>query len=224
MSKRLMKKRPMLITILAFSALVIGFQNCGIEGSFSKSGSLTQPSVTPGPTITTTGTDEPAEDTRKVGVNHSQNMLVTMQNQLGVAAISAGTRTTLATQIGKVPEQGTAESVTAPMWIAVTQISGEVCNDLVVQETPVAPDSHRIFRGVNFQVNGAITDVQKADVVRRLARSVWSRNETADEKKDLIDALNANFPQAAGTTGAQKQVAMIFLCTAMTASLDAQKM
>jgi hypothetical protein len=219
--KQMKKKQTYAIGSLILVGLVLSFQNCSPEKSFSGSQSLSSVNTT-GFVDTCTGSNctmNPAVDTKIVGVTHSENLLLTMQNETGVSNVTVATiKNMVAAQIGKVPDKGTADSVTAPMWLAVTTVAGEVCQQLIVQEKA---GPLRIFKGVGFGT--ALTSPTVKDgVIRQMARSFWSRNESQDEHDMIRADLDRAFP--AGTvSSAQTDNSMLYLCTVMLSSLDAQK-
>ena len=202
--------------------MILSFQNCSPNSSFSGKTDLS--SVDKHSFVDQcTGSNcviVPAADTKIVGVVNSENLLATMQNETGVRNITAASiGNMLAAQIGKVPDKGSADSVTAPMWLAVTTVAGEVCQQLIAEDG--AATTKRIFNGVNF--SAALTSsAVKDDVIRRMARSFWSRNESQDEHDAIRSDLDLAFP-VASASAAQTSKSMLYLCTAMLSALDAQK-
>jgi hypothetical protein len=142
---------------------------------------------------------------------------------VGLTTLSNNTLNVAQSQITKVSETAKADSVTAPMWIAITNLSGEVCSDLLNQEVPMPASSRRIFGMVDFTKGPvSLTNAIKDDVVRRLARSLWGRNETADEKILLKAAIDEAFTPSS-TDNKQTKAEMLFICSSMLASLESQK-
>ncbi|MES2962840.1 MAG: hypothetical protein V4760_03045 [Bdellovibrionota bacterium] len=210
------------LQLLALSTIMLlSYQNCG-PGVLNSANQASE-----GQTFTVNGTGtgvtdlNEVVDAKAVGISYSENTFTSMLNQTGVAAPSAATRTAVTTQFSKLSETGKADSVTAPMWISITTVAGELCNDLVNQERALAAASRRFYTGIDFAVGPAsISAAAKDDVIRRLARSFWGRNETAQEKTLILSSFNGTFTSA---TAADTQSGAMFLCTAMLSSLDAHK-
>ena len=90
--------------------------------------------------------------------------------------------------------------------------------------TAAAPGTRSFFNQVDFtRAPANVADTARADVIRRLALAVWGRPETATELTQIQTALTATLalPPVTGTAaGVQTENAMLFVCTAMLASLD----
>jgi hypothetical protein len=163
-------------------------------------------------------------DTNTVAVVNSQNVLSTMLNKSGVTTPSNATKNAFTNQATKLPETGSVSQITAPMWMAVATMGSEVCNDLVTQET-VAGAQRRIFNAVDFTkgpetLKAVAGDTARNDVIRRLARSLWSRNESAQELALLKIGLDESF---SGATAADTRKEMLYTCVAMISSTDSIK-
>lgn len=203
------------------AVMLLGYQNCG-PGVLN---STNQASTTSTGTFTVGDTNDDGltevVDLKAVGVSYSENTFTSMQNQTGVVTPSNATRTAVTNQFTKLSETGKSDSVTAPMWVSITTVAGELCNDLVNQERALTT-GRRFFGSVDFaRAPNALTASAKDDVIRRLARSFWARNETAQEKTLIQQAFDSSF--SSSTTVADTQSGMMFLCTAMLSSLDAHK-
>lgn len=220
-----MKKHHMLLLTFMLSVLVLGFQNC-TPSSTSSNMNTSLASVSSGSVETGAAAVANTVNTKVVGVVTSQSLLLTMQNQTGVKNIMTSAITNMMTgQIGKFSEKGTADSITAPGWIAVTNIAGEVCQQLITEEK--ASKTPRIFAGITF--TAAVTASLKDTVISRMARNFWARSETSDEHAAIRASLDAAFPALTGSAATSKAVtaqtasSMLYLCTAMLASIEALK-
>jgi hypothetical protein len=120
---------------------------------------------------------------------------------------------------GSISEFGGANTITAPMLMAVTSIAGEICVDLLNQESTVALDQRRILTNIDLAAKDLPNTGLMSDSIRRMARSCWNRNETDEERQILLDELLIAFPS--GTTNLSSRHAMLFLCTSVLSSLDA---
>lgn len=205
------------------TTMLLGYQNCG-PGVLDSSSQASTATNTFTVTGTNTGSSEMTEviEAKSFGVSYSENAFSSMQNQTGVANPSAATRTAVTNQFTKLSETGKSDSVTAPMWVSLTTVAGELCNDLVTQERAATAASRRFFGSVDFaRAPASLSQAAKDDVIRRLARSLWARNETPQEKTLILTSFDTSF--AASTTVNDTQSGMMFLCTAMLAALDAHK-
>lgn len=164
------------------------------------------------------------EKTRTATVVRGHRYLDALNSCFGINNNSNRTRQTWSENQGTLSESGAANSITSPMLTAMTKISAEVCNDLIVKERAVAPVQRQIFNSINFTAGpDSLSPTQLGSVVRRIARSCWGRNETAEESNLLINTTLESF--AGGANGAQETIDhMIFLCSAMSSSFSAFEM
>ncbi|MBK7843222.1 MAG: hypothetical protein IPJ71_05925 [Bdellovibrionales bacterium] len=161
------------------------------------------------------------EGARTVAVLHSGQVLQNMMSVAGVDVPSAATVAMYDLKKTTFSENGRANSVNAPIVMALASVGGEVCSDLIVQEKAKAAADRRIYVQVNFSSGPTnFSNAGRADSIRRLARSFWGRNETDAELQILQSAL-AEAVSAGGTAAKDTEVVALYLCSAMIASLDA---
>ena len=197
--------------------LMMGFQNCA-------------PGVVQSTKLTSTGgtTETPLnieEDTNPITVSYSENIITSMQLQTGLATVSARTLTANTNAKAKITETGKADSVNAPMWMAVTNLAGEVCLDLVTDEKAKAATARRFFGQVDFtRAPASFTSDIKSDLIRRMARNFWGRNETVAERTVLVSSLDTAIADARRTNvndATETEDILVYTCTAMLSSLNA---
>lgn len=218
----LSQKRKLLASTglpMAALVLIIGFQNCS-------------PGVVQSSKLESTGPSGNSplnidEDTKPVTTVNSENLLVSMQSIAGVQNISARTITAANNAKAKISETGKVDSINGPMWLSITNLGGEVCLDLITEEKARAQGERRFFGQVNFNAApSAMTSEIKDDVIRRMARNFWGRNETAAERTVIKSSLDEALalPRRNGVSDAiETEDALIYTCTAMLASLDSMK-
>ncbi len=218
MTMTLSQKRKLIAaTSLPLSAMVLmlGFQNC--------SPGVVSSTVLPSSGSNVLGSLE--EDTKPITVGYSENTLVSMQQQTGIQTPSARTLTAANLAKPKITETGKVDTVNAPHLMALTNVAGELCLDLITEEKAKTSENRRFFTSVDFATGPAtLTTTGKSDVVRRMARNFWGRNETVAEKTVLlssIDAVTAD-PRRTGVSDAiDTEDVLLFACTSMLSSLDA---
>ena len=206
------------IQVLALAALsLLGYQNCA-PGALNTRSSASSASSSSFADCGNSVCEVP--DATTIAVADSQNVLTSMLNKAGVASPSTKTTSAFTAQGTKLPETGSVSQITAPMWMAIATMSSEVCNDLITQESATGA-ARRIFNSVDFTKGpSSFADAARNDVIRRMARSFWDRNETAQELTLIKASLDSSW---SGTTVADTKKEMIYLCTAMMSSTDAQK-
>jgi hypothetical protein len=234
-----MKNKLEKFSILTLTAVsMIAFQNCAPGEIAAKKkvdpiGLASDGTTTVGTTPTGLVVDSTGADLKPASVNYSENIMASMQNQLGVASPSAKTLAAFAAGKGQLAAKGpfnNVDTVNQPMWGAITTIAGEFCVDAISSEktkaigTAVAPGTRSFFNQVDFtRAPANVPETARADVIRRLALAVWGRPETATELTQVQTALTATLalPPVTGTSASlQTENAMLFVCTAMLASLD----
>lgn len=201
---------------VAAIVLLLGFQNCS-------------PGVVQSSKLASTGGAGAAgaleDDTKPVTVAYSENTLISMQQQTGIAMPSARTLTAANSAKAKIGELGKVDSINAPAMMAVTNVAGEICLDLITEEKAKSADARRFFNQIDFAVGPAAqTAAGKADLIRRMARNFWARSESVAEKTVLlasIDAATSDPARMGVDEPTDTEDIMIFACTGMLASLDA---
>lgn len=213
-----MKSRRLMTATLVVSltGIVATFQACG-------AGELSRPIPQSAASDTLLGTDTgtlPPDYAKTVSVTHSEDLLVSLVAMAGTNTPSQRTLNAYNAQRTLIPESGKADAVNAPMWMAITNLSGEVCWDLIAQEKALPAAQRRIFTKVDFTKGpSALPEEAANDAIRRLARSAWARNETDEERGLIKEALAQSF--AASGAAADTDRSMLLACTAILASLDA---
>ncbi|HTL12665.1 MAG TPA: hypothetical protein VL588_09270 [Bdellovibrionota bacterium] len=115
---------------------------------------------------------------------------------------------------------GNPEEITAPMWMAITQLAGSVCSQVVRVEESLDTQDRRFFKAIMFGDAAAqVSSGQIEDAIRRLARGFFGRNESTEERDRLV-SLFENVSQ--GETDVRK--GLLAVCTAVAGSVSAQTM
>jgi hypothetical protein len=229
--KILVKPKFALGLLLSAALSTIVFQNCS-KGVLQDSASSSA-----------TGSNYVQNNSKAVGVVTTRQVFdsVLSVTKLNISqldpAVVANDRFILANAIS---DTGTPESVNGPMWMAITNLTGLVCIDLVKDE------ANRGQKGLpaNFVVEvnlwapaSSVTDASVKAVAHRMARSFWGRNETDDEMAQIIATMNSAFADVRAPAAMPAAVLdptkdpvnadtsrmMYFLCSAMLASMETHK-
>lgn len=154
-------------------------------------------------------------NSKTVSIVYSKQILEQMSTCLGVKP----TDRTIAmydNKKGAISVYGTANTVTSPMMMAILSISGEICQDLILQEATMA--AKRIFKDIDLNANVLPTDALLKNAISRLALSCWQRKETAADVQSLSDMVAQS---VAATESQAGRKAALMVCTSMLSSLDA---
>ena len=209
--------RTQILLALMGVSLMMGFQNCAPGTLMTSTTSSSVFSVGDG------SMDSTSNDKIAYQVNYSENILTSMLTVTGVTP----NNTTLSSyndKKTKISETGLANTITAPMWLAVTNLAGDVCRNLVTQEVALTSTNRSFFSQVDFtQGPSKVSASIQNDVIRRMARAYWGRNETVQELSLIKGATSSSFTGVTDN-GATTQNEMLFICAAMLASLDSQKL
>lgn len=116
------------------------------------------------------------------------------------------------------------EKVNAPMMIALTSFSGEVCNGLVKKEQDLDAAQRQYFKNINFNAAaGQVTEANYQDAISKMINSFIGRAPSSEEvtlftqyKTDYMAAIPAN--QVNQT--AQTKSLMLSTCAAILSSFD----
>ncbi len=214
----------LVVTALGFGC-GIGFQPIGFNSASSSIAGLASDVGENGDLVIVSGS-------KTISTLYYDEVLDNMNSVTGVQTNSNDTRNRFNEKIGSFSEYGSALSINAPMILGFTALGAEVCGDLIVQERANGA-TKRMFASVDFSqpVATTMTDSNVADIVRRMARSYWQRNETSDELtlinasvKDMLASAtdnntNVTFRGASQNRGTLR--ASLFICTAMLSSTSA---
>jgi hypothetical protein len=140
-------------------------------------------------------------------------------------------------------QKGSPTEINAAMWLSISTLAANVCQDLYNQERAI-PDlaSRAFFKDFSLQ-NGSTNNFEaviggktaKVRMVERMARAFWGREATSAEVTAILnEMLIVNVTVAADGTrtettvtnytalsAAQAKQGIIIVCTAMLASLEA---
>jgi hypothetical protein len=215
-----------LISVYGFGC-GLGFQPIG-SGQFSSTGVASD--------IGDNGDLKIIPGTKTVAITNFTAVLDNMSTLTGVTP-SATTNTLFATKLGSFSEQGSADSVNAPMLLGYLSVGAEICNDLVTQELAAA--NRRFYGTLNLGQSGAdatdavFTDAAISDLTRRFARQFWQREETAEElgmikasAREMIDEARKN-PGVNNNNQYVNGLARrtgVYICAAMIASTSAYEL
>ncbi|MFZ3231317.1 MAG: hypothetical protein WA160_14000 [Pseudobdellovibrio sp.] len=211
------KHKAILIGVLVVGVGVLSIGN-GCSKTFSNRAlnsteqSSSAPSVAATPTPSTDIEIIPGSKT--VSIVYAKEILDHLSACSGLALPSDKTIAMYQQKQGAISTTGYVNTLTSPMMMAVTSISGEVCNDLINQEASMGP---RLFVGYNFSNAVLPNSAQLSDSISRIALSCWQRNENTVERQALLDMVNSSIGVAEAMAGRKSA---IMICTAMLSSLD----
>ncbi|MEK6554587.1 MAG: hypothetical protein AABZ31_05060, partial [Bdellovibrionota bacterium] len=123
--------------------------------------------------------------------------------------------------IGMYSETGAVTTVNSSALLAMTTVAGELCNDLLNTEYAAGrmPASNRFFPMVgnpNGAASAELSATVRTDIIRRMARSFWQRNEDTEE----LAAISAGVAEAmAAEPNMNARKASLYMCTAMLSSV-----
>lgn len=212
-----------IFSFLALLTVLFGNGCSGFKSSIfgsgdlgSKSGGVGSPQI-----LSDEETVEVISGTRTVSVLNYKGVLDSMLKATGVMQPSQNTLTRFDERIGMMSETGAVTTVNSPMLHVVTVVAGEVCSDLYAQEIALTPASRRFFNSLSATTGTAaqiLSDATVNDIVRRMARSFWQRNELAEE----LTAIKAGLQEvitASATTNVR--LGSLYICSAVLSSVSA---
>jgi len=145
---------------------------------------------------------------KTVSVAYSKQVLEQMTACTGVQRVSDSTLAMYEQKKGAISVLGAPNTITSPMMMAITSIAGEVCNDLIAQETA---GPLRIFKGMTLSAATAPATADIKDAISRLSLSCWQRFETDLERQAILDLV---------ASATNTKTSALLMCTAVLASLD----
>jgi len=149
-----------------------------------------------------------------VSIVNTKQIVEQLSSCVGLETVSESTLAMYEQKKGAVSITGVANTVTAPMTLAILSVAGEVCNDLITKEVMQS----RFFTSWNLAGNNIPSDSVIADSLTKFALSCWQKKESIDEQKALLEMISTSIVN--GEDKAARKSALM-LCTAVLSSLDA---
>ena len=184
------------------------------NGCSKRADMTTQSSTAPGGNSTSSsgsGSDFIA-GVKSVSVVYQKQMLDQLTSCAGVESPSDATLIMYESKKGAISTYGSATSVTPPMMMAVTNIAGEICNDLIAQEKVAGKT--RMFVNYGLGSTNVPQGVGLSDAVARLSLSCWQKMPTMAETNAIVDLVST---VASGAGAADKSALLV--CTSVLSSL-----
>lgn len=123
-------------------------------------------------------------------------------------------------RLGSFSENGSANSVNAPMLFAYVAVGAEVCDDLIDVEAALPSANRRFYTNIDF-VNrnlASMTDENINLMVQKMARQFWQRQETPEELSLINSSVKEILANKPATTAGLTRQGVLAACTAMIAS------
>ena len=204
------------LPLLAVTA-VVGYQNCSpgnVEtarlsstGSNSSTGLKLEDDLKPIQTIT------------------SESLEQSMMQLTGIQTPSTAARQAIDSANSKLSPSGDADTVNAAMMLAIANVAGEFCLQLVDQERAVTSDQRRFFKAVDFSRGPAsVTPDQRTNVMKRLVRGFAAEDINSAELaySQMMLSEFEGIPRNAGVSDqTETQNLMIYACSSVLSSLRA---
>ncbi|MBX9766394.1 MAG: hypothetical protein K2X47_03905 [Bdellovibrionales bacterium] len=181
------------------------------------------PTTTSSTTTTTMMPTPPASPSvGTIGIGTLQQSYASLASALQVAVPSASSKALYRIQVVHLSASGKAESIGPSALLAHTSLAGELCRDRVNLEVS---GPSLLFSGINLSgAPSAIGNSALKSVINRLARSLWARNETAEEQAVLLKLVNDLVNQSSAADGKATQDIMVGLCSAIASSASGMQM
>jgi len=128
------KLRNAIVAIAAIILSIMPFtQACSVGGAWEKSHSSGTASSSSTYVQGAGGEMVPVPLAKTYAVTNEGNLLDHVTGILNLGTPSAAARTSYDNNKTRVSETGVADTVTAPMWLAVTNVAGQSCDDLITK-------------------------------------------------------------------------------------------
>ena len=217
-----MKKLFKISTFLAPLSVVIffGFNNCARYGQLNTPEEYGNASL---------GSNAEELNSEKLGLPvallSAEQTLSSMMKLANVTTPTTALLNEYNVRYGALAAGGDLSMANSPLMLGSTSLAGEVCNNMLTQETAQAATARNFFGSINFAAGvSSVTDAEYNTSIRGMARQFWGRSETAEElsmlqgyKTEFINALAATLR----TQAASSKNLMLATCAAMLSSIDA---
>ncbi len=206
--------KKFIVFSISFVGIALAYQNCGSPSGNSGGGTVAANS--------TNGDIVAIPNTKTASVQRASRVLDNMVSCLGTGQPSNAARDVWNDNKGTISEEGLANSMTQPMAKTLVSVAAEVCDDLLDRERGAAPADRKIFIEADLD-SGGLSNANLRTASKRIARSCWGRNATADELAMIVSAVEDAFEGENDDANLTRKK-MIYMCTSMTASFDAFNM
>ena len=127
--------------------------------------------------------------------------------------VSQGTRDIYFSLKGNLSEDGNIKGLSAPLLMAVTQLAGDVCGDLIKKE--MTAEAPHFFTGFDLSSPDNQGETPLTESIDKITRSCWGRGASDLEKNVIIESYKQSLlANNRGTRGA------LLLCTSLMSSPD----
>ncbi|MFK8137944.1 MAG: hypothetical protein AB8E15_06270 [Bdellovibrionales bacterium] len=111
--------------------------------------------------------------------------------------------------------KGEAGEVNGPMMMALTSLSGALCDNVIRTEEILDSSNRGFFKEIDFD-RDQWQEEAMVNSMRRLSRSCWRRNEDPEERDRILNEIVNTYGNSP-----DPRTASLFMCTAILASADA---
>lgn len=132
---------------------------------------------------------------------------------LSVSELSTETKQRYKSLKDNLSEEGNINDLSGPLLMAVTQIAGDVCDDLIRKESQVI--TKKFLVGFDLSSDVVTGTVNLLNTIEQITKSCWGRRASDSEKALIVNTFaNTELRNNRGKQGA------LFLCTALMSSPD----
>ncbi|MGE0763985.1 MAG: hypothetical protein AB7N80_11955 [Bdellovibrionales bacterium] len=158
-----------------------------------------------------------------VGVPILGQTYATLFSALQVVTPTTQSRDEFNRQSGNFSDSGQPGTLGSPLALAFSTLAGQVCLDRIAFESNANNAANKVlFNSINLAAAPAnnVNDANLGVAINRIARSIWQRNESAEERQILTTAVNESMALDNQNNANKTQEAALFLCTAMASALN----
>lgn len=159
-----------------------------------------------------------------VGLMTPIEIFNSMRQSLQVVTPNSNTIGEFLSKQSTFPTEGQLYKVNSPMFLSLTNLSSQFCQQMISDEISLARNKRSFTNEINYgDIPININESQINDVVRRIARSAWGRNET-DSELEIINSgmkeMIAELPSSYQMDKAYTEKMVLVLCATLLSSID----
>ena len=212
--------------LLVSAAVLVAVGNgCSKRFDFSSNSSSSSSNAA----LSVTEPEDYIPGAKVASVVYAKQALNQLTSCVGLGIPSENTFRVYKSKEGSISANGESASLTAPMLLALANVSGEVCDDLIDQEikslNDTATDPTNTLTNPRFFIDWQLAANQKASpssvnaTISRFANTCWNKSIEQFELQQVEDLVNSVQVTTQAGEIAQRRQALL-LCTAMLASLN----
>ena len=156
-----------------------------------------------------------------LGLKNFRELPAALTVATGVPLTTPSIQLTLKKVASQLPLKGQVEEMSSPYILAVTELVGDFCQEMITQESAKPAAERLAFRDVDFKVGPKqFVPATKDAVINELSDIFWGRGPTGEEMASLKQSVDEGATGVSTSSTAETTNLMKILCSTFGTSLE----